>query len=451
MASVSCSGVWVDGPNDLLLLTNQYPFFTGDSVFVASEIQSLAAGFDRVFVWTASTLPHLQQMVLPPNVTWAGSLTPSTPWRTLVAALRPSLMFGALKLIVGEVRQRQGRVRWPRLIRSAANATVGGSTLRRFVDDAKRNGSNLTAYAFWGTDCALALIAIPDLFRSCAIRLHGYDLYEDRVGYLPFRGALFSRANVLLTVSEHGSDYLKREYKDVLSLPRIVVARLGTWDHGPGPTPGKAVRIVSCSSLITLKRVDLILKVVTALSQERSVEWIHFGDGPERSRIEQMPGPGQGNLRIRMMGNVPNERVLEFYRSEPVSAFVNLSTTEGLPMSIMEALSFDIPVLATDVGGVGEIVGEEHGSGALVAVDASIEVVVEALSALLENRGTLRPRRVWEALCDASKNGDRVVRILQGAADLPDARTPEPQSALSVDQLGINAHREDPGDQEPFA
>lgn len=154
------------------------------------------------------------------------------------------------------------------------------------------------------------------------------------------------------------------------------------------------------------------------------MEWIHFGDGPERSRIEQMARPGQGNLRIHMMGNVPNEMVLEFYRGKPVSAFVNLSTTEGLPMSIMEALSFDIPVLATDVGGVSEIVGEERGSGALVRVDASIEEILGTLRGLLENRGALHPRRVWETLCDASKNGTQVVRILQEAADLPNTRMP---------------------------
>ena len=41
--------------------------------------------------------------------------------------------------------------------------------------------------------------------------------------------------------------------------------------------------------------------------------------------------------------------------------FINLSSSEGIPVSIMEAQSFGIPVIATNVGGSGEIVVSETG------------------------------------------------------------------------------------------
>ena len=58
---------------------------------------------------------------------------------------------------------------------------------------------------------------------------------------------------------------------------------------------------------------------------------------------------------------VSNEKILDFYAEQFVDLFINLSDSEGIPVSIMEALSAGIPVLATNVGGTGECVGQENG------------------------------------------------------------------------------------------
>ena len=46
----------------------------------------------------------------------------------------------------------------------------------------------------------------------------------------------------------------------------------------------------------------------------------------------------------------------------PVDLFLTVSANEGIPVSIMEAQSFGIPVIATDVGGISEIVNNVNGS-----------------------------------------------------------------------------------------
>jgi len=50
---------------------------------------------------------------------------------------------------------------------------------------------------------------------------------------------------------------------------------------------------------------------------------------------------------------LPHNDVLNYYASNPVDVFINTSSSEGLPVSIMEAMSFGIPVIATNVGGTG--------------------------------------------------------------------------------------------------
>ena len=60
-------------------------------------------------------------------------------------------------------------------------------------------------------------------------------------------------------------------------------------------------------------------------------------------------------------GAFSNREVFDFYKSHPVDFLINVSNNEGIPVSIMEAHSFSIPVVATNVGGTSEIVNEENG------------------------------------------------------------------------------------------
>jgi glycosyltransferase involved in cell wall biosynthesis len=65
--------------------------------------------------------------------------------------------------------------------------------------------------------------------------------------------------------------------------------------------------------------------------------------------------------------------VLSWYAENNPSLFINVSTTEGIPVSIMEAMSFGIPVIATDVGGTSEIVND--GNGMLLPKNPEISLI----------------------------------------------------------------------------
>jgi len=99
------------------------------------------------------------------------------------------------------------------------------------------------------------------------------------------------------------------------------------------------------------------------------------GDGPLADALRaEADGAGLGR-RIRWLGSVKDMR--HFYSA--LDACVLNSTREGLPLSLLEAMSFGIPVVATDVGGVGELLAE--GAGLLVPPQAP-EVLADALKSL---------------------------------------------------------------------
>jgi spore coat protein SA len=67
--------------------------------------------------------------------------------------------------------------------------------------------------------------------------------------------------------------------------------------------------------------------------------------------------------RVRFVGSVPNSRVVDYYREADV--LINPSFSEAFGMSLVEAMACQVPVVATRVGGMTEIVEDTH-AGLLV-------------------------------------------------------------------------------------
>lgn len=102
---------------------------------------------------------------------------------------------------------------------------------------------------------------------------------------------------------------------------------------------------------------------------------------------------------------MPNQEVQRFYASHCITALVNVSETEGIPVSIMEAGSYGIPAIATDVGGTHEIVHDGL-NGLLLKKDFSDEELLNAINIVFSNIERFREEstKVWEQLCDATTN-----------------------------------------------
>ena len=241
-------------------------------------------------------------------------------------------------------------------------------------------------------------------------RAHGGDLYFERsaLNFLSHRELLLEAAFGVYPCSEYGARYLRQRYPQYAS--KIRPAHLGTRDLGVAPwNGGMDYSIVSCSNVIPLKRVDLIFDVARALlSRGLGARWVHFGDGSELPKI--MAAARESGLQEKMefRGRVPNSEVLDFYKNNTVGLFINLSMTEGLPVSIIEAMSFGIPVIATDVGGSSEIV--DNSVGMLVRSDEGAESVAKKAIELMSlekseyKRLRERARAKWESAFNCEKN-----------------------------------------------
>ena len=129
---------------------------------------------------------------------------------------------------------------------------------------------------------------------------------------------------------------------------KTTVHRLGALDIGScNPVVSRKIfNIVTCARTIPLKRLERLAEVLSKIT-DRIICWTHIGDGESQEDLKQyvlknMPD----NVKVSLLGAIPNSQVYEMYRNTPIHVFINVSETEGIPVSIMEAMSFSIPVIA---------------------------------------------------------------------------------------------------------
>ncbi|MEI8137180.1 MAG: glycosyltransferase, partial [Bacteroidota bacterium] len=221
--------------------------------------------------------------------------------------------------------------------------------------------SNNIFYSYWFMQWVMALSIIKLKHRDIKIvtRVHGADYDEDQVKrILPFRYFQLAQVNKILPVSLFAKKYLETKFKS--SPGKIEVSRLGlSLNESIAPINNEQLHIVSCSSVIPLKRVELIIDILKNIPGK--VKWTHFGDGPLLESVKERSKELVSDVVCEFMGYISNKDFLNYLRNNAVSIFINISESEGIPVTMMETISFGIPVIGTDICGVPEIVTEQTG------------------------------------------------------------------------------------------
>lgn len=246
-----------------------------------------------------------------------------------------------------------------------------------FITLQKTDTHNTILYFYWGKGSSEILPFIKtELFDKVVVRFHGYDLFEYRNhGYIPYRKQLLDCITCASPVSTAGQKHLISLYPRVKA--EINVFRCGTIDNGKKTKASKdgVLRVVSCSSVIPLKRIHVMIEAVRQF--EYPLEWTHVGDGPLMDQFKNLLKEYGLEDKFIFIGWIAPDKILDYYTERQFDVFVNTSSTEGVPVSVMEAFATSIPVLATDVGGTGEILDRQVGR--LMPADLTPELLVETL------------------------------------------------------------------------
>ncbi len=409
--------------HQLVLFTESFPYSSGETCLEA-ELPFLARYFEEVVIVPRRNPSATKPRPLPNGVAAMPPVVDADR-SAAVRLIRGCFNTATLAPFWSDLR---GERPW-RSARALLRWFVACLLIRSYlscprVAELLKAPENKLFYFYWGSKAAWIAPFMPASAVSAA-RFHSFDLYADREenhGYIPFQEQTLRRIRAAMIVSNHGIDYLSRLFPHLAD--RMTLHRLGVTEGSVSISSDDGVlRILSCSSLVPVKRVQLLIEALHEVAV--AVEWTHIGDGPLRPALELSCHDLPWNVKYRFIGHMDNAAVREFYAHNPVDLFVNVSRMEGVPVAVMEALSAGVPVAATAVGGTPELV--DHSVGELLDVSVSAQALARIitgfarLSSQHKRQKKAAARRRAQAMCLADRNYERtaafVARLAGYASD----------------------------------
>lgn len=388
----------------LFLFTNQFPYKGGEP-FLETEILYLSKAFERVIIFPLTGY-GTDILPVPPNVEVIDFETnrPVYLKKLLLKHGWIIVKWFALEFIKSPHRFKyitQFNWNFKRLVGLLNNAIE----LKQSIN--KLNISKPIYYSYWFNDWASMLVIAKQLGLKGKIvsRTHGFDFDEKQQGrgYHPFRYVELPKFDKVYQVSNYGQKYIQKRFPHTKN---IQIAKLGVVEKGVNTISNNEIcQIVSCSNFVPLKRVHLIIEILTHLSIP--FHWTHFGTGTGMEHLQVKARNELNKDSFTFKGFVPNKDLMEWYKTNAVDLFINVSELEGLPVSLMEAISFGIPVVGCNICGVPEIVNKQI--GVLLDVDFESKQVASTLEEFLKTKARNTSFRkgvkdFWSEHFDADKN-----------------------------------------------
>lgn len=406
--------------DNVFILTNSYPYPPGEQ-FLETEIE----------YW--SRVPHKRVTVIPKTAVGRPRDTPPDIHVDVKLAMRyagikkirtapKAIASGCFaKEIAWLCKNRMFSGRNVLLALRALGSTLKQTDLMRH--SLVRAKGPIICYSYWfdTSAYAAALLRREGLVSHLITRAHGYDIYEERRvnQYMPLKRQFARDFDTIFAISEEGKSYMRRRYS--IPAERLRVARLGVdvADRLTPPSDGARIKIISVAFCVPVKRVDRIIDAVWLAAQRLGagvlVEWTHIGDGDLRPELEARAQALLGrldNVTVSFTGLLPHAEVERYLGSDVLDVFINTSDSEGVPVSIMEAMSHGIPAIAPATGGIPELVN--NANGMLLSKNPSISEIAEAICNYQHYKSTTTRRLAREMIMNcycADKNYASFVRI----------------------------------------
>jgi glycosyltransferase involved in cell wall biosynthesis len=222
-----------------------------------------------------------------------------------------------------------------------------------------------------------AELAIPFTFTA-----HGYDIHRKPPADFSARATAAAR---VITVSQANAAFIEKNFSVPASHIRVIACGVDLARFQPGNEPAMESEppwVVCVARQVVVKNLRLLLHSCARLRDEGiSFRCALIGDGPCRAELERLRVElGLQNI-LEMPGSADQTEVRAWWGRAAVGVLT--SDNEGMPLSLMEAAACGVPVVATAVGGIPELV--EDGVTGLLAGAGDVAEVAFRLGCLLKD------------------------------------------------------------------
>lgn len=395
----------------LNLFTASFPYGNSET-FLENEVEYLAKGFENIFIFPMNCKGKKRN--LPKNVE-AICLKRISTKKKKIEIIKKNL-FPILSILIEENISNKGyNISFLHQLKYVLKFYFLVEQLEDRIT--KSNLKNSVFYSYWFEQWAsvLSIAKRKGTINKFISRAHGFDVYVQRhkTGQILFRKLQVKQVKQVFCISKDGQDYLRRDYPKYKD--KFELSYLGTKDYGFSVlTPTKELQLLSVSNIYPVKRIHLIIEILKNINL--NVQWTHYGDGELMEEIKEKIEALPSNIVVHLKGMVSNAKMLNEIKNKYYDLLINVSESEGLPVSIMEAISFGIPVMATDVGGTSEIVNKK--TGVLLDRDFNPNETVDIIERFLKQKARnvdfrKEVREFWKKNFDAEVSFTKFINQLK--------------------------------------
>jgi glycosyltransferase involved in cell wall biosynthesis len=276
-------------------------------------------------------------------------------------------------------------------------------------------------HAHFANDPALVASIVGRLTRApFSFTAHGSDLHVDPSGL----DRVLEEASFAVTVSDDNRRFVARRFGVHLAR-RLSVLHCGIDLTRFTPVRRVAegrLRIVCVASLRPVKGHEHLVEACRLLAQRGvDFECDLIGGGPAFAVVDDLIRRAGLGARVHLRGDQPRPRVLAALRTADVAVLTSVQDAdgrrEGIPFSLMEAMALELPVVASDLSGIPELVTHERDGllvppGDAAAVAAALERLARAPD--LRRRLGRNGRERIVADFDLETNARELGRLVRG-------------------------------------
>lgn len=400
----------------LLLITQSFPFGIVESSFLKEEIKLLAKCFD-IHIVSRNTKDN-QYVMVPQNVI-LHRYDAHDKYSIIILLIKALISKIFFKEVVTIIRQKKNI---SKSIKKCLSVQIRTLHFAKYLELVRQEiGCRTILYSYWNDYASFSASLVKRQGDFLISRLHGGDLYELNINdyYQPYKFLYNQKVDWFSFISDRGRKYFCEKYFDVSGKASVDFLGVPDSDICYQFSERTDVRLVSFSYVRDIKRIDKIIDTLSKVDKI-TIHWTHIGARYLYNQIVNYAKKkldNKSNINYQFMGEMKNEDALDYIACHEFDFLINVSSTEGIPMTMMEAFSMSLPVIGTMVGGVPEVVKHNY-NGYLLKVDFSDEDLIEILSnyANLSFNDKIKLREnaknTWKKNFDDVKNYKRFTEFL---------------------------------------
>ena len=245
---------------------------------------------------------------------------------------------------------------------------------------------------FWGSIAArFTNTALISTINSWYANEHGKVSLKGKI-YTMLELATNSSLDLYITVSENDRQALLRSSipnEKIELIYNAVNTQMQNVDrnveklHRQFSVPSDSLICISVGRLVAIKGFDVLLQTAHLLEKSsRNVHFLIVGDGESRESLaKQIEALGLGK-NVTLVGYQDRASVLALVKSSDI--FIMPSRYEGTPIALLEAGSLGIPIIASNVGGIPELVQDQ--TDALLVPPDDPQALARAVTRLITDK-----------------------------------------------------------------